>query len=347
LPLSGGTLTGDLTVDGHKLWLKGGKTPSSIYNYDGAADRTVLRLVAGGDHVSSGAMISMYGGDDAVDPHTVRFHTNNQKTFELNADQSARLYGQAKAINGTAAKPAYSFDGDPDTGLYWNSNNNLAFTAGGKRIFRIDKDQGAKVFGDLQVDGTITTGAGKQIFVGGNWDNALIANTTASGREYMNFGESAGGGARLRLYGPGDSSYPGNAYIYGGGAIVARFNKDRDTKLYGGLQVDGQTKAQNGTKTAPAYSFTSDPKTGLYLYSKGIASITCDGKNVANFGLAGVSFPEGLATITGTAANMHIGSDGQLRRITDVRAPSIAAADLARLESIIETLTARIEALEK
>jgi hypothetical protein len=114
---------------------------------------------------------------------------------------------------------------------------------------------------------------------------------------------------------------------------------------YTDLQVNGQTLAQNGTKTAPAYSFTSDPDTGIYLYSAGITSITCDGKNIANFGLDGVAFPEGLATITGTAANLHIGENGQIRRITDVaKAPT--NADLSRLETVIETLTARIEELE-
>jgi hypothetical protein len=258
LPLSGGTLTGDLQVDGHKLWLKGGKTPSSIYNYDGGDDRTVLRMVAGGDHVSNGAMISMYGGDDAVDPHMLRFYTNNQKTFELNADQSARLYGDLRVDgqtrsysmrngNGNLSAPSYSFYNDTTTGLF---------------------RQAAGVLG-----------------VAGN----LLA--------------------------------------------------------FGDLQVSGQTKAQNGTKTAPAYSFTSDPDTGIYLYTAGITSITCAGKNIANFGLDGVSFPEGLAEITGAAANLHIGENGQIRRITDVaKAPT--TADVSRLETVIETLTARIEELE-
>jgi hypothetical protein len=120
---------------------------------------------------------------------------------------------------------------------------------------------------------------------------------------------------------------------------------DSLTRCYYDLQVDGQIKAQNGTKSAPAYSFTSDPDTGIYLYSAGITSITCAGKNIANFGLDGVAFPEGLATITGTAANLHIGENGQIRRITDV-AKSPTTADVSRLETVIETLTARIEELE-
>jgi hypothetical protein len=266
LPLSGGTLTGDLQVDGHKLWLKGGKTPSSIYNYDGGDDRTVLRLVAVGDHVSNGAMISMYGGDDAVDPHMLRFYTNNQKTFELNADQ------------------------------------------------------GAKVFGDLQVDGQIiATGGGSKdapaFQIGPDKALGMFGSTNSQWIRFTTDGEY-----RFQI---------------GAEKLIA----------YKDLQVEGQIKAKNGTKSAPGYSFTSDPDTGIYLYSAGITSITCAGKNIANFGTAGVSFPEGLAETTGRAANLYINPEGQIFKITDV-AKSPTTADVSRLESVIETLTARIEELE-
>ena len=103
LPLSGGTLTGT-------LWLAGGKSLSSIYGYDDAT-RTVLRLVAGGDHVSKGAMLSLYGGDDANSPHMVRVHTNNKTTLELNANQSARLFGDLQvdgSISGSIAHETHA-----------------------------------------------------------------------------------------------------------------------------------------------------------------------------------------------------------------------------------------------
>ena len=112
-----------------------------------------------------------------------------------------------------------------------------------------------------------------------------------------------------------------------------------------GLYSNRTIHGVDGTSSYPAYSFTSDPKTGFYLYSKGVASIVCDGKNIANFGTDGVAFPEGLATITGTAANIHIGNDGQLRRITDV-AKTPTTADIERLETLVEKLSARIEELE-
>jgi hypothetical protein len=39
---------------------------------------------------------------------------------------------------------------------------------------------------------------------------------------------------------------------------------DDKVRVIRDLQVDGQTNAQNGTKTAPAYSFALDPDTGFY-----------------------------------------------------------------------------------
>jgi hypothetical protein len=321
LPLTGGTLTGDLTVDGHKLWLKGGKSPSSIYNYDGDADRTVMRLVAGGDHVSHGAMVSLYGGDDAVDPHTVRFHTNNQTTFELHSDQSARLYGQAKAINGTAAKPAYSFDGDPDTGLYRNSDNNLAFTAGGVRIFRIDKDQGAKVFGDLTVDGQILAARG---------------SGTAPGLSFASY--------------KGTGFYPGSnniaTHVNGAWQFVVYDDKSRVIK---DLQVDGQTLAQNGSAAAPAYSFTSAPNAGMWYDTgsqKGIR-LDYDGKN-AIYIRAGGSIHPGIfmkgvydSVMNGYATSVGVTSAGQL-----VRLASFNRSDIKETEAVSHAATNNVYDLQ-
>jgi len=109
-------------------------------------------------------------------------------------------------------------------------------------------------------------------------------------------------------------------------------------------EVTVPLRGPNGTKAAPAYSFKSDTKTGLYLYSKGIASITCDGKNIANFGTAGVSFPEGLATISAVDANLHIDpADGQIRRI--VGGKSATTADVERLETLVEKLSATVDGL--
>lgn len=244
LPLSGGTVTGDLGVDG--VLRLNGASESHISN-SGTAGREILQIRATSE-ITTGTGINLYGSGDATNADRVLFYTSNKVTQALEADRSARFYGdlqvdgQMLASRGSGTAPGLSFADYKGTGFYPGSNN-VATHVNGAWQFVVYEDK-TRVIRDLQVDGTITTGSGKQVFLGGNWDGAFIANTSASGREYMNVGQQSGGGARLRLYGPGDASYPGNAYIYGGGAIAARFNNAQNTKLYGDLQVDGTI---NGT----------------------------------------------------------------------------------------------------
>ena len=50
------------------------------------------------------------------------------------------------------------------------------------------------------------------------------------------------------------------------------------------LQVEGQTKAQNGTNAAPAYSFTSDPNTGVYRPAADALELVVGGERAVYFG---------------------------------------------------------------
>lgn len=232
-----------------------------------------------------------------------------------------QVNGQTIAESGGGPNvPRFQIGDGSGLGMYGAINSQwLRFATGDTERLRIDADR-TYALGDLQAAGQIKS------IDGGSKDAPAF---------------QIGPDKALGMFGSTNSQW-------------IRFTTDGEYRFqiggtkataYTDLQVNGQTLAQNGTKTAPAYSFTSDPDTGIYLYSAGITSITCAGKNIANFGLEGVAFPEGLATITGTAANLHIGSDGQLRRITDVaKAPT--TADVSRLETVIETLTARIEELE-
>jgi hypothetical protein len=56
------------------------------------------------------------------------------------------------------------------------------------------------------------------------------------------------------------------------------------TKAYGDLQVDGQTKAQNGTRSAPAYSFASETKTGMYRPESNALEVMVGGERAVYFG---------------------------------------------------------------
>ena len=221
LPLSGGKVTGELEVDGNLTVKSGGGATNPAIGFDG---------------------LDGMGIYSSVQNNYMRFGVASDqrlaiKESEVVVNPDLKVDGQMLASRGSGTAPGLSFADYNGTGFYPGSNN-VATHVNGAWQFVVYEDK-TRVIRDLQVDGTITTGSGKQVFLGGNWDGAFIANTTASGREYMNVGQQSGGGARLRLYGPGDASYPGNAYIYGGGAIAARFNNAQNTKLYGNLQVDG------------------------------------------------------------------------------------------------------------
>ena len=43
--------------------------------------------------------------------------------------------------------------------------------------------------------------------------------------------------------------------------------------LTGDLQVDGKTKAQNGTVSSPAYSFVNYPNSGFYIYAGDVFTV--------------------------------------------------------------------------
>jgi len=235
---------GDVVVNRNTLWLEGGKTPSSIYNYDGGDDRTVLRLVAGGDHVSNGAMLSMYGGDDAVDPHTVRFYTNSQKTFELNADQSARLYGNLQ-VDGTVRATGNSVN---DLAISLTGTKSGFYGSDGAVITAVDGNWVMGAWADrVQVRKNLTVDG--QINVGGQWAGGRIYNTPTANREFLIVGDATNGG-QIQIYGNNDSTRPGKVSITGdllvNGIGVSRFNVAPDIDT-----ADVLDRAETATMPAP------------------------------------------------------------------------------------------------
>jgi hypothetical protein len=48
--------------------------------------------------------------------------------------------GQLQARDGSAALPTFTFQGDTDTGMFWNSGNNLGFSTGGTERLTIDSN---------------------------------------------------------------------------------------------------------------------------------------------------------------------------------------------------------------
>ena len=110
-------------------------------------------------------------------------------------------------------------------------------------------------------------------------------------------------------------------------------------------------RTANGTKAAPAYSFDSDSKSGMYSVPAGnfdstkIVGIAANGKEVANFGDKGVSFPTVLASDrTDQRPNIHMSADGQLQ-ISNNWQYDLQEALVEKLSATVDELTAKIAAL--
>jgi len=96
------------------------------------------------------------------------------------------------------------------------------------------------------------------------------------------------------------------------------------------LQVVGQTLAQNGTKTKPAYSFTSDPDLGFHRAAANVVEFVANGKRLMQLGIdagsveTGAWMPTIATRTTAKAANVHIDTnaaeEGALYRSTASRA---------------------------
>ena len=83
--------------------------------------------------------------------------------------------------------------------------------------------------------------------------------------------------------------------------------------LTGDLQVEGQTLAQSDTQAKPAYSFTSDPDTGMYRAAADAVGISARGLEVCRFVNNGTDRFFTTAFVTGGAI-MHSGGAGSAAR---------------------------------
>jgi hypothetical protein len=202
------------------------------------------------------------------------------------------------------------------------------------------------VDGDLQVDGAASIGYGKNLTLKGNWDGARIYNSKTDNREILVLGNTANNGAQLNLY--GDNGFDtGHARIYTGGTEALNIDKDQNARLRAALRVDGQINAQNGTKSAPAYSFTSDTDLGFRRPGTNAIEFVGNGKRLMQIGIdagteTGAWMPTiSLRTVT-TAGNVYVDTnaaqEGALYRSTASRAfmQEIEAVNLDATNSVYD-----------
>ena len=170
LPLSGGTLTGDLDVDG---------TLRANGNFTVPNGAVRLEYLVSGEE----------GTESSEQPN---IHVNsNGWTFKstwkglpltggtLTGDLTVN--GQIQASNGTAANPSITFKNSPDTGFFRNSPGKIHMSAGGVHVQDVSSTL-TTINTDLQVDGQADF---KNLMVGGNLvaEGGVKLNKVVSGQE--------------------------------------------------------------------------------------------------------------------------------------------------------------------
>ena len=387
LPLAGGTLTGDLQVDG-KLSFNGVTQMYSQIADTWKGLRTKIDGQFAFDFYSVEHTNLIY--------RNLRIKASGDGAGDLRVDGDLQVDGQILASRGLSTAPGLSFATYKGTGFYPGSTN-VATHVNGVWQFVVYEDK-TRVIRDLQVDANLRvdgiihavgtkdnerdapanvhindsgylykTKVGSLPLSGGTVTgdlkvdgNLQLVGTVTGDLQIGAY--SSGLSAKVRwtvgnaaIYGQDGGSWKGMRFLVNGTAELDLYDAEYPSLFHRGLRVkedlrvEGQTLAQNGTKAKPAYSFNSDTKTGIYLEnassypSASIISITANGVNAANFGDKGVSLPVAYAQTTGAAPNVHIDSGGQILRSTSAR---VDAADISRLETLVEKLSARIDMLE-
>lgn len=97
---------------------------------------------------------------------------------------SVPFSGQIKTIGGTALNPAYSFNGDLDTGFYRKGENNICLSTGG--VDKIDVNDTTTNFINTNLShngNTILTNS--NVISTGTWTPTLYGSTTAGTTSYQ------------------------------------------------------------------------------------------------------------------------------------------------------------------
>ena len=124
-----------------------------------------------------------------TDTQALRFRTSNTEALEISGGNATNR-GKLRAMtDGTAALPVYSYNNDPDTGIYRSGVNNLSITTGGAERLSVESN------GQLRNHSNGTNGTpaysfesdtNTGLYRGGDDD----LHITAGGREMASFQEN-------------------------------------------------------------------------------------------------------------------------------------------------------------
>jgi hypothetical protein len=196
----------------------------------------------------------------------------NNVQLDVKADgQPSALTATSTLWKGNAAAPAYSFVGDPNTGMYSSTADQVHFSAGGTERLQVSS-AGIEVWG--KVYGQQGNAVGPTY--------SFIAGTTM-GMYYKSadhLGFSAGGAERLDVSSTGITVTGGVAAT---GAISGTTITGSGSIL--GLIITASTsnncfRGGAGSLAYPAYTFTGDLNTGMYTSAADHLSLSAGGQSI-------------------------------------------------------------------
>jgi hypothetical protein len=190
--------------------------------------------------------------------------TGGTVTGAVTISGNSTFGGRIEATNGTSIKAAYAFSSNAGTGIsYTSTNNRLNFMSGGAVVAYVQTGNSNPLVETMDVDGFIT------------WDGGSSTNANTA----YGWGNHATQGYLTSIPTPlsGDWWNGGFAKVLTDGVMeVGKYidfhttdtgTSDFDVRITassGSIAVGGTVTTADGSNTAPAYTFTADTDTGLY-----------------------------------------------------------------------------------
>ena len=271
LPLTGGTLTGELTIKRNSFnQLKFDRTESDSvdhtvsigpsYNTVNGDKITLFMVVINGKNL---LRVRENETTDLMGSFTTTGDVNVGGVVTTGAGEGVFFGGNwegGRIYNTTADNREYMVIGNrSDNGaqlnLYGDNGNDEGHAriyTGGNEALNIDKDQNTRLRGDLEIDGKIdgTTTIDGSIYdgyelylSGGGGGRSVLSNNTGVNRELLqirgHLPEGVGAGdalqyaAGINVYGDTDTSSPGQIRMYTGNQTRLKITIDGVTTIYG------------------------------------------------------------------------------------------------------------------
>jgi len=232
-----------------------------INETDATADNGLWAIQASGD------TLLFRVSDDAKFSESNWLQVNRTETTVDSID----FGGTARFITGSAATPSVAFAFDPDTGMYWVTNNRLGITTGGVNRLSVDTFE-------ILTTVPLFTPAGTAADPSYSFSTDRDTGIYSEAADILGFSTGGVKVANINSNGittvSGDSNFPSfsfiddpNTGIYTDSADTIVFSAggvERARLTTGAFQTQLPILATDGSAATPSHSFSADSDTGMY-----------------------------------------------------------------------------------